>query len=101
MPRPPLTLAFERALIFDLALCLYFVTHQELEAKGRFSNTEVVIAGLCNIYTHYITTYEEYQVFSFLKTIQGPPYLKIDCYIDVHVTDMLDTSIDYRSSLTI
>lgn len=23
---------------------------------------DVVIAGLCNVYTHYITTYEEYQV---------------------------------------
>lgn len=22
----------------------------------------VVIAGLCNVYTHYIATYEEYQV---------------------------------------
>jgi hypothetical protein len=35
---------------------------QELEAQGTFSNAEVVVAGLCNIYTHYITTYEEYQV---------------------------------------
>lgn len=23
---------------------------------------DVIIAGLCNVYTHYITTYEEYQV---------------------------------------
>lgn len=34
---------------------------QELD-QGPFTNTEVVVAGLCNIYTHYITTYEEYQV---------------------------------------
>lgn len=37
--------------------------YQELESEGTFKNTEVVIAGLSNAYTHYITTYEEYQVF--------------------------------------
>lgn len=30
--------------------------------KECLANAEVVISGLCNIYTHYITTYEEYQV---------------------------------------
>ncbi len=35
---------------------------QELQVKESFANAEVVVAGLCNIYTHYITTYEEYQV---------------------------------------
>ncbi len=35
---------------------------QELQVKETFANAEVVVAGLCNIYTHYITTYEEYQV---------------------------------------
>lgn len=25
-------------------------------------NMTVVVSGLCNVYTHYITTYEEYQV---------------------------------------
>uniref|UniRef100_A0A3Q2FR61 Neutral ceramidase n=1 Tax=Cyprinodon variegatus TaxID=28743 RepID=A0A3Q2FR61_CYPVA len=39
-----------------------------------FKNTEVVIAGLSNIYTHYITTYEEYQVqrYEGASTIYGP-----------------------------
>uniref|UniRef100_A0A3Q2TLY6 Neutral ceramidase n=1 Tax=Fundulus heteroclitus TaxID=8078 RepID=A0A3Q2TLY6_FUNHE len=39
-----------------------------------FSNTEVVIAGLSNVYTHYITTYEEYQVqrYEGASTIYGP-----------------------------
>uniref|UniRef100_A0A671S8Q0 Neutral ceramidase n=1 Tax=Sinocyclocheilus anshuiensis TaxID=1608454 RepID=A0A671S8Q0_9TELE len=34
----------------------------------------VVIAGLCNIYTHYITTYEEYQIqrYEGASTIYGP-----------------------------
>ncbi|KAJ8396036.1 hypothetical protein AAFF_G00025680 [Aldrovandia affinis] len=47
---------------------------QELETQGAFANTEVVIAGLCNIYTHYITTYEEYQVqrYEGASTIYGP-----------------------------
>ncbi|XP_010006074.1 PREDICTED: neutral ceramidase [Chaetura pelagica] len=35
---------------------------------------EVVIAGLCNVYTHYITTYEEYQAqrYEAASTIYGP-----------------------------
>uniref|UniRef100_UPI0037E7657B neutral ceramidase n=1 Tax=Semicossyphus pulcher TaxID=241346 RepID=UPI0037E7657B len=47
---------------------------QELQSEGAFSDTEVVIAGLSNIYTHYITTYEEYQVqrYEGASTIYGP-----------------------------
>ncbi|XP_045924644.1 neutral ceramidase [Micropterus dolomieu] len=47
---------------------------QELESEGAFKDTEVVIAGLSNIYTHYITTYEEYQVqrYEGASTIYGP-----------------------------
>uniref|UniRef100_A0A8K9V2U6 Neutral ceramidase n=1 Tax=Oncorhynchus mykiss TaxID=8022 RepID=A0A8K9V2U6_ONCMY len=43
-------------------------------AQGTFSNAEVVVAGLCNIYTHYITTYEEYQIqrYEGASTIYGP-----------------------------
>ncbi|XP_063076841.1 neutral ceramidase [Engraulis encrasicolus] len=50
------------------------VVKQELQSKGGFSKAEVVIAGLCNIYTHYITTYEEYQVqrYEAASTIYGP-----------------------------
>ena len=40
------------------------VVFQELESEGTLKDTDVVIAGLSNIYTHYITTYEEYQVTS-------------------------------------
>uniref|UniRef100_A0A6I8N2E8 Neutral ceramidase n=1 Tax=Ornithorhynchus anatinus TaxID=9258 RepID=A0A6I8N2E8_ORNAN len=32
----------------------------EFESEGQ-QNMNVVISGLCNVYTHYITTYEEYQ----------------------------------------
>uniref|UniRef100_A0A3Q2FR50 Neutral ceramidase n=1 Tax=Cyprinodon variegatus TaxID=28743 RepID=A0A3Q2FR50_CYPVA len=44
------------------------------ESSSTFKNTEVVIAGLSNIYTHYITTYEEYQVqrYEGASTIYGP-----------------------------
>ncbi|XP_060794882.1 neutral ceramidase isoform X1 [Neoarius graeffei] len=47
---------------------------QELETKNAFTNAEVVVTGLCNIYTHYITTYEEYQVqrYEGASTIYGP-----------------------------
>ncbi|TMS22343.1 Neutral ceramidase [Larimichthys crocea] len=46
----------------------------ELESEGAFSDSEVVIAGLSNVYTHYITTYEEYQVqrYEGASTIYGP-----------------------------
>ncbi|XP_049915313.1 neutral ceramidase isoform X1 [Epinephelus moara] len=47
---------------------------QELESEGEFQDSEVVIAGLSNVYTHYITTYEEYQVqrYEGASTIYGP-----------------------------
>uniref|UniRef100_A0A673B393 Neutral ceramidase n=1 Tax=Sphaeramia orbicularis TaxID=375764 RepID=A0A673B393_9TELE len=47
---------------------------QELQPNGAFRDTEVVIAGLSNVYTHYITTYEEYQVqrYEGASTIYGP-----------------------------
>ncbi|XP_077987550.1 putative neutral ceramidase C [Glandiceps talaboti] len=40
--------------------------------------TEVVLAGLCNLYTHYIVTYEEYQVqrYEGASTIYGPHTLE-------------------------
>eukprot|EP00064_Thunnus_orientalis_P019187 superscaffoldBa00004687_g19302 len=47
---------------------------QELESEGMFRDSEVVIAGLSNVYTHYITTYEEYQLqrYEGASTIYGP-----------------------------
>uniref|UniRef100_A0A4W4E0J3 Neutral ceramidase n=1 Tax=Electrophorus electricus TaxID=8005 RepID=A0A4W4E0J3_ELEEL len=50
------------------------VPGEELEMQKAFTNTEVVITGLCNIYTHYITTHEEYQVqrYEAASTIYGP-----------------------------
>uniref|UniRef100_A0A8P4G7I0 Neutral ceramidase n=1 Tax=Dicentrarchus labrax TaxID=13489 RepID=A0A8P4G7I0_DICLA len=44
------------------------------QSEGAFRDSEVVIAGLSNVYTHYITTYEEYQVqrYEGASTIYGP-----------------------------
>ncbi|TSK14542.1 Neutral ceramidase [Bagarius yarrelli] len=52
-------------------------TGEELETNNAFTNTEVVITGLCNIYTHYITTYEEYQAKTEeLPKGLEPPFFK-------------------------
>ncbi|XP_077987549.1 putative neutral ceramidase C [Glandiceps talaboti] len=42
--------------------------------NGFPEETEVVIAGLCNVYTHYIVTYEEYLVqrYEAASMIYGP-----------------------------
>ncbi|XP_057681733.1 neutral ceramidase isoform X2 [Corythoichthys intestinalis] len=47
---------------------------RELGSEGAFSDADVTIAGLSNVYTHYITTYEEYQVqrYEGASTIYGP-----------------------------
>jgi len=34
-------------------------------AGDSIPNVKTIIAGLSNVYTHYITTYEEYQVIIF------------------------------------
>eukprot|EP00094_Tigriopus_californicus_P008850 TCALIF_08531-PA protein Name:"Similar to ASAH2 Neutral ceramidase (Homo sapiens)" AED:0.15 eAED:0.15 QI:0/0/0/0.9/1/1/10/0/689 len=46
--------------------------------NGASSDTKVVLAGLCNVYTHYITTFEEYQRqrYEAASTIFGPHTLR-------------------------
>uniref|UniRef100_A0A8C3WCB3 Neutral ceramidase n=1 Tax=Catagonus wagneri TaxID=51154 RepID=A0A8C3WCB3_9CETA len=46
---------------------------EEFAAYGM-PNMTVVVSGLCNVYTHYITTYEEYQAqrYEAASTIYGP-----------------------------
>ncbi|NWT06263.1 ASAH2 ceramidase, partial [Mionectes macconnelli] len=55
----------------------------EFDSHG-ISRMNVVIAGLCNVYTHYITTYEEYQVqrYEAASTIYGPHTLS--AYIQLY-----------------
>jgi neutral ceramidase len=42
----------------------------EAVKNGGPSNTKTVIAGLSNVYSHYITTFEEYQVYPRLDSIK-------------------------------
>ncbi|XP_021551866.1 neutral ceramidase isoform X4 [Neomonachus schauinslandi] len=43
-------------------------------ATNGMQNMTIVISGLCNVYTHYITTFEEYQAqrYEAASTIYGP-----------------------------
>ena len=47
---------------------------QTVQHVSHDNDTEVVIAGLSNVYTHYIATYEEYQKqrYEAASTIYGP-----------------------------
>lgn len=47
-------------------------------ANGAPADTKVTIAGLSNAYTHYITTFEEYQKqrYEAASTIYGPNTLR-------------------------
>ncbi|NXK47713.1 ASAH2 ceramidase, partial [Chauna torquata] len=55
----------------------------EFDSYGT-AGMDVVIAGLCNVYTHYITTYEEYQAqrYEAASTIYGPHTLS--AYIQLY-----------------
>ncbi|XP_039337168.1 neutral ceramidase isoform X2 [Mauremys reevesii] len=49
----------------------------EFESHGT-QGMNVVIAGLCNVYTHYITTYEEYQnTVQDLPNGPEPPFMNV------------------------
>ncbi|XP_061857514.1 putative neutral ceramidase C isoform X2 [Colius striatus] len=56
---------------------------KEFDSHGM-ARMDVVIAGLCNVYTHYIATYEEYQVqrYEAASTIYGPHTLS--AYIQLY-----------------
>lgn len=47
-------------------------------ANGASPSSKVVVAGLSNVYTHYITTFEEYQKqrYEAGSTIYGPHTLR-------------------------
>lgn len=53
-------------------------------ATYGMQNMTVVISGLCNVYTHYVATYEEYQVqrYEAASTIYGPHTLS--AYIQLY-----------------
>uniref|UniRef100_A0A803V1J8 Neutral ceramidase n=1 Tax=Ficedula albicollis TaxID=59894 RepID=A0A803V1J8_FICAL len=74
----------------------------EFDSHGT-RGMNVVIAGLCNVYTHYITTYEEYQVqrYEAASTIYGPHTLSayIQLYRGLAKAIALVSSISYISKL--
>uniref|UniRef100_A0A674GLH6 Neutral ceramidase n=1 Tax=Taeniopygia guttata TaxID=59729 RepID=A0A674GLH6_TAEGU len=63
--------------------CVFLGSCCEFDSHGT-PGMNVVIAGLCNVYTHYITTYEEYQVqrYEAASTIYGPHTLS--AYIQLY-----------------
>uniref|UniRef100_A0A4W5MKX7 Neutral ceramidase n=1 Tax=Hucho hucho TaxID=62062 RepID=A0A4W5MKX7_9TELE len=63
-----------KPILFSTGEMTWPLPWHPISTTGTFSNAEVVVAGLCNIYTHYITTYEEYQIqrYEGASTIYGP-----------------------------
>nr|XP_006823956.1 PREDICTED: neutral ceramidase-like [Saccoglossus kowalevskii] len=63
------------------------------ENKWVEEDTEVVIAGLSNLYTHYVTTFEEYQIqrYEAASTIYGPHTLEAYQYQYENLTQAIAT----------
>ena len=57
-----IVLSFENGklcdLIFDLSGLLFRRMRETVAAAGNGEISKVIVAGLSNVYTHYITTYE-------------------------------------------
>lgn len=52
----------EMIIYFKMSILWALLSSLQEFATYGMQNMTVVISGLCNVYTHYITTYEEYQV---------------------------------------
>ena len=54
------------------------ILEKTIDIPQNTEDTKVMLAGLSNVYTHYITTYEEYQKqrYEGASTIYGPHTLK-------------------------
>ena len=71
-----------------------------MQVQPSWGNVTLVIAGLTNTYSSYITTYEEYQAqrYEGASTIFGPHTL--DAYIQVgHVQSGLDQRKEKKKSM--
>ncbi|CAO2585197.1 Neutral ceramidase [Lemmus lemmus] len=72
----------------------------EFELYGM-KDMDVVVSGLCNVYTHYITTYEEYQAqrYEAASTIYGPHTLSayIQLFSDLAKAIATDTVANMSS----
>ncbi|CAO2585198.1 Neutral ceramidase [Lemmus lemmus] len=73
---------------------------KEFELYGM-KDMDVVVSGLCNVYTHYITTYEEYQAqrYEAASTIYGPHTLSayIQLFSDLAKAIATDTVANMSS----
>ncbi len=54
------------------------ILDEAISAGAEPTSTRVVLAGLCNVYTHYVTTFEEYQKqrYEAASTLYGPHTLQ-------------------------
>ena len=59
--------------------------------RGSEDDTKIMLAGLSNVYTHYITTYEEYQKqrYEGASTIYGPHTLRAYLQQYAYLTEKL------------
>ena len=62
-----------------------------MEITQGTEDTKVMLAGLSNVYTHYITTYQEYQKqrYEGASTIYGPHTLRAYLQQYAYLTEKL------------
>ena len=67
------------------------ISNKVLEVTQGSENIKVMLAGLSNVYTHYITTYEEYQKqrYEGASTIYGPHTLRAYLQQYAYLTEKL------------
>ncbi|KAF5307298.1 hypothetical protein FQR65_LT07014 [Abscondita terminalis] len=66
-------------------------------ANGGSSDSEIIIAGLCNSYSSYVTTYEEYQMqrYEAASTLYGPYTLAIYQHVFKNLLSSLMKNKDF------
>ena len=67
------------------------ISNKVLEVTQGSENIKVMLAGLSNVYTHYITTYQEYQKqrYEGASTIYGPHTLRAYLQQYAYLTEKL------------
>ena len=67
------------------------ISQKVMEITRGSEDTKIMLAGLSNVYTHYITTYEEYQKqrYEGASTIYGPHTLRAYLQQYAYLTEKL------------
>ena len=67
------------------------ISQKVMETTRGSEDTKIMLAGLSNVYTHYITTYEEYQKqrYEGASTIYGPHTLRAYLQQYAYLTEKL------------